>query len=259
MAGKLRRGLVEGDSFFQGVHTQVRDFGDELREAVRSGLQEAVPKFDLAAVPVKSAATSQLHRGGRARGIPQDPDVPRGALQPPTGSDRFPKLTECAQALERLYGVQVAIEEGAIANVIRSRMPDEGLLARGALNLLEANRLPGSDIILDLTEKVGGVAQGGAEDVVLAFHEQRDAIAAGLERLKKLEAALGSKNLGMLRRARSARAPVARPPIRGRGGCRNWGRDAEAGGRAGLRRVLRVRPGHWTARTDRAGSSRKAT
>lgn len=60
LTGQLKRAVVQGDSFFRGVQTPVADFGTDLGEAARGALRAAVPKlfpkFDMAAVQVKSAA-----------------------------------------------------------------------------------------------------------------------------------------------------------------------------------------------------------
>lgn len=199
----------------------MRDYGVELRDAVRDALQDVVPKFyakfDLATVPIRSGDARRIIESDTLAGLPAayyeggdglglirrhggdltiDPDRPataevldfirnrrsygeeaagkalenrftafgygwdleivmllaatllragsievysgrrytsyadagvrdvfrstpgfRGArFSPRQGPIDFQKLTECPQAIERLYGVEVHIEEGAIAN-----------------------------------------------------------------------------------------------------------------------------------------------
>lgn len=59
LSGMLKRTFREGDQFFRGVHTPLKEFGAELEDVVRGALRTAVPKlypkFDLAAVQVRSA------------------------------------------------------------------------------------------------------------------------------------------------------------------------------------------------------------
>lgn len=116
----------------------------------------------------------------------------------------FPLLARCTQALEALYGERVAIEEGALAAAIRRRMPGEALCAHRIAGTLQANDLPGAEAIASLAAELEGIAQDAAQDTVLAFHAQTDAIRAGLELLRKLEGTLSPTNLAVLKGARAA-------------------------------------------------------
>lgn len=130
----------------------------------------------------------------------------RGATFAPRkeGGVTLDELTACHAALEDRYGIQVNLEEGAIAGELRERMPREWLRADRALNRLAPAGLPGGEELQSLIEALKGVPQSSAEDTILAFHGQREQIAAGLARLDRLEPALGGENREMITRAQEA-------------------------------------------------------
>ena len=114
------------------------------------------------------------------------------------------ELTACHATLEHLYGTSPLPEEGAIASVLRRRMPKEANRVHRALHQLRALQLPGHDELQDLIEALEGVPQSSAEDTILAFYNQREPIAAGLKRLRPLETALCEANADTLRAAQAA-------------------------------------------------------
>lgn len=113
------------------------------------------------------------------------------------------ELTACHKTLERVYGKSVPIEERAIAFELRERMPSEATRVHRSLHQLKALSLPGHDRLQNLIEDLEGITQSSAEDTILAFYNQREPIAAGLERLRPLEAALTEANAETLRSAQS--------------------------------------------------------
>lgn len=112
------------------------------------------------------------------------------------------KQVEVLQTLEQLYGEQVALEEGAIAAAIRKRAPIAADRARGVVQVLEANGLPGRDEADTLRALFADLSDGNVEDTILAFHGQREAIRDGLTRIDRLQKATSGSNLEVLRGAR---------------------------------------------------------
>jgi hypothetical protein len=311
LTGMLKRVFPQGDHFFRGVHTPIKEFGVELDEAVKGALRITVPKlypkFELAAVQVKASGDAAKilesdslgglpavfydgtgglglvrreggsHRVDTSRpplqevlgfikqrrdfgekptgkqleahftgfGYGWDPDVVMllvatllrsgdievysgrrytsyadaavrevfrktqvfrsATFAPREGEITFTHRAEVAQALEEMYGEQVSIEEGALAKALRKKLPGDANRAFQAASLLRAERLPGADAMQALADTLRGITEEEAvEDTILAFHGQRDGIRQALGRLKKLENALGSSNLKMLRGARTA-------------------------------------------------------
>ena len=114
------------------------------------------------------------------------------------------ELTACHATLEQLYGTSPLPEEGAIASDLRDRMPREANRVHRALNHTRALQLPGDGALQNLIEALEGVPQSSAEDTVLAFYNQRETIAAGLQRLRSLETALSEANADTIRAAQAA-------------------------------------------------------
>ena len=118
------------------------------------------------------------------------------------------ELTACHKTLERVYGKSVSIEEGAIALELREQMPSEATRVHRSVHQLKALGLPGQSRLQDLIEDLEGISQSSAEDTILAFYNQREPIAAGLERLRPLEEALSEANAETLRSAQAAVAKL---------------------------------------------------
>ena len=114
------------------------------------------------------------------------------------------ELTECHKTIERVYGESIPIEEGAIAFELRKRMPLEANRVHRSLHQLKALDLPGHDRLQNLIDDLEGISLGSAEDTIRAFYNQREPIAAGLERLRPLEVALSEANAETLRSAQTA-------------------------------------------------------
>jgi len=310
LAGQLRRGFPDGDSFFRGVQTPVSEFGSDLQEAAREALKSAVPKlypkFDLAGVQVKSGAeaarilesdslaglpavygdgkgglslvarekgehrvdagrpplqevfsyverqknfgqkatgkalemeftgfgygwdlevvmllTATLFRASKievyhgkrytsyaetgAHEVFRKPQVFRSAtFAPRSGGPELPVRVACAKALEEIYGDQVSFEEAALAAAIRKHLPEERMRVMEVRGRLQANALPGSDLLAELITTLQGIGEGSVEDTIQAFHEQRDDLRQGLERVTRLQEVLAGANLAILNRGQQA-------------------------------------------------------
>lgn len=110
-----------------------------------------------------------------------------------------------AEALERLYGDQVPLEEEALAAALRRLLPRDADRAYSVLSVLRARSIPGVGELQELHETLRGIVEErAAEDAILAFHNQREQITRALERLKKLEVAVTEANLATLQNARRA-------------------------------------------------------
>lgn len=116
----------------------------------------------------------------------------------------FETLAESTRALEAMYGSQVALEEGAIATVLRSTMPAEANRAHRILSRLEAHGLPGADEVRSLHDKLRSIGEGSATDTILAFHGQLDLLREGIDELRSLEETLEGTNLETVVKAREA-------------------------------------------------------
>lgn len=133
------------------------------------------------------------------------PQVFRSAtFAPRVGEISLPVRVECAKALEEMYGEQSPLEEGALAAAIRKRLPDERMRVVEVRSNLRANDLPGVEALTELIATLEGIGEGSIEDTIQAFHEQREQVRVGLERVSRLESALAGANLQLLRRGQEA-------------------------------------------------------
>jgi hypothetical protein len=154
------------------------------------GWERDIVKLVLA-VLLRAGSVEVTHQGRRLRNY-QEPQaraafasVPsfRSASFSPRESVGLKTLTTAVQHLEELTGEEVDIEEGAIATRFRKVADEEMKLLLPLAAIVQANRLPGADVIEEYRQALTGIQASASDDCVrilagegTSFKESRDNI-----------------------------------------------------------------------------------
>src|SRR6185369_6741496 len=163
---------------------------EEHFSGIGYGWERDIVKLVLA-VLLRAGSVEVTHQGRRLRNY-QEPQaraafasVPsfRSASFSPRESIGLKTLTTAVQHLEELTGEEVDIEEGAIATRFRKVADEEMKLLLPLAAIVQANRLPGADVIEEYRQALTGIQASASDDCVrilagegTSFKESRDNI-----------------------------------------------------------------------------------
>lgn len=196
------------------------DYGDKVTgkiledhfSGIGYGWDREVVRLVLA-VLLRAGAIEVTHQGRRLRNY-QEPQaraafatVPafRGASFSPRESVGLKTLTTAVQQLELLTGEEVDIEEGAIAARFKKLADEELRLLLPLAATVDANRMPGSQVLEDYSKTLRGIQGSASDDCVRilagegrSFRDTRDVVRrirqaiedGGIERLSTARTAV---------------------------------------------------------------------
>ena len=164
----------------------------------------------------RASEVDATHQGNRYASY-QDPasrvpftKVPafRSSLFSPRQSVGLKTLTQAVQQLENLTGVEVDVEEGAIATAFKNVAADELEKLYPIKALAEAHQLPVVPLLTEYQQTLTGILASASDDCVRTLTETGAIFSEIREKVRKLREALSEKTLGALRQARTATEEV---------------------------------------------------
>ncbi len=132
----------------------------------------------------------------------------RSSLFSPRQSVGLKTLTQAVQQLEELTGVEVDVEEGAIATAFKKVAAEELEKLHPLKATAEAHRLPVLAMLSEYQQTLAGIQSSASDDCVRILTENGKDLGETRERVRKLREKLDSGAIGVLRRARQATEQV---------------------------------------------------
>jgi hypothetical protein len=184
---------------------------EEHFSGIGYGWDREIVKLVLA-VLLRAGAIEVTHQGRRLRNY-QEPQaraafatVPsfRSASFSPRESVGLKTLTTAVQFLEQLTGEEVDIEEGAIASRFKKLAEEEMKLLLPLAATVQANRLPGSEIVDEYRQTVNGCQSAASDDCVRVLAGEGRSFKENRDRIRQVREAIEAGAVAKIQQARLA-------------------------------------------------------
>jgi len=121
---------------------------------------------------------------------------------PRSGGITIQEKVAAAKAYQAIYGEDVELDEGMLAEAIKRRLGEEQPTLVHLSTLLRTKKLPGEEQAVQTLTTCQSIVQGDTEDAVKGFAASATTLREGLEIARRLRDATTESNLGVLDRAR---------------------------------------------------------
>jgi len=121
---------------------------------------------------------------------------------PRTGGITIQEKVAAAKAYQAIYGEDVELDEGMLAEAIKRRLGEEQPTLVHLSTLLRTKKLPGEDQAAQTLATCQSIVKGDTEEAVKGFAASATTLREGLELARRLRDATTESNLGVLDRAR---------------------------------------------------------
>lgn len=111
-------------------------------------------------------------------------------------------LTRAHKSFRELFGVELDLEEGALAAGIRERLSTEREQLLPLITELRVAGLPGAGEVESLAKTLAGIAAGASDDAIRTFAQEATVIRSGLEQARQMRAALNADSRATISEAR---------------------------------------------------------
>jgi hypothetical protein len=184
---------------------------EEHFSGIGYGWDREIVKLCLA-VLLRAGSIEVTYQGRRLRNY-QDPQaraafatVPsfRGASFSPRESVGLKTLTTAVQHLEDLTGEEVDIEEGAIAARFKKLAEEEIKLLLPLAAIVQANRLPGSEVVEDYRQTISGIQAAASDDCVRILAGEGKSFKGNRNLIRQMREAVDSGAVQKMQQARLA-------------------------------------------------------
>jgi len=135
------------------------------------------------------------------------------AFLPRSGGITIQEKVAAAKAYQAIYGEDVELDEGMLAEAIKRRLGEEQPILVRLSTLLRTKKLPGEEQMTQTLATCQGIVQGDTEDAVKGFAASAATLREGLGLARRLHEATTDSNLAVLDRAHAA-LDRAWPPLR---------------------------------------------
>lgn len=179
------------------------------------GWDVGVVKVTLAAL-VRTGSLEVSYQGRRYREYRQPAirevfgKVPafRSASFAPREALDFPTLSAAARNFEQIYGRELDLEEGAIAQAVNERAREERELLLPLEARVKALNLPGVDFLTEFRVTLEGLIASAPDDVVKTFAGEGQEYAQDRERVRRIDEGTSGSNLKTLQQAQTVAAQL---------------------------------------------------
>ena len=128
----------------------------------------------------------------------------RSASFAPRESIDLRTLTSAVQHLEELTGEEVDIEEGAIAAAFKKLADEELRLLLPVIATVQANGIPGGDLLEEYRQTLAGVSSAASDDCVRTLAGEGNSLKETRNNVRRIREAVGGDGLNLIKRARVA-------------------------------------------------------
>src|SRR5208337_2702130 len=132
----------------------------------------------------------------------------RSSLFSPRQSVGLKTLTQAVQQLEDLTGVEVDVEEGAIATAFKKVATDELEKLYPLKATAEAQQLPIRPLLSDYQQTLVGIQSSASDDCVRILTENGPQFAETRDKVRKIRESLNDETIALLRQSRLATEQV---------------------------------------------------
>jgi len=132
----------------------------------------------------------------------------RSSLFSPRESVGLKTLTQAVQQLEDLTGVEVDVEEGAIATAFKKVAAEELETLYPLKATAEAHRLPILPLLSEFQQTLVGIQSSASDDCVRILTESGSQFAETRDKVRKMRESLGAEAIALLRQSRLATEQV---------------------------------------------------
>jgi hypothetical protein len=132
----------------------------------------------------------------------------RSSLFSPRQSVGLKTLTEAVQQLEGITGVEVDVEEGAIATAFKKVAAEELERLYPLKAIAEAHNLPILPLLSEFQQALVGIRSSASDDCVRILTENGSQFAETRDKVRKMREALDAETIALLRQSRLATEQV---------------------------------------------------
>jgi hypothetical protein len=130
---------------------------------------------------------------------------------PRSGGVSLPEKVAAAKAYQTIYGEDVELDEGMLAEAIKRRLGEEQPTLVRLSTLLQTKKLPGEEQVAQTLATCKSIVQGDNEDAVKGFAASATTVREGLELARRLREATTESNLATVDKARMVLERVLQP------------------------------------------------